>query len=82
MEFSRGMGDQRKLRTEIRPASYERLASYLPSWPFSAVFLSLSSVSHSLNAFCRWREFHCKVLEMLLTQSSLRRPGGITLANG
>lgn len=48
----------------------------------SSASLDLSLSSSSWNAFCRCLEFHCNVLDILLTQSSLRRPGGITFAKG
>ena len=41
-----------------------------------------SSFDHSLNPFCRCREFHCSVRLKLFTQSSLLLPSGITFANG
>lgn len=65
-----------------------RLISIFPSphngaddSPFS-LLPSSSSFCHVLKLFCFVLEFQFSVREMLLTQSSLRRPGCITLAKG
>lgn len=52
---------------------FQRVKSNFYVWWYNIYFV---------NAFWRCLEFQLNVFDMLCTQSSLRRPGGITFANG